>query len=135
MELSLGTAIFSASSLRDLYQHLATYRGVLRSESLYRDDLPDLCDFKFHQRLESSPHHIGIQRISMGKSNTDKVLYGRTIRHRQSELCSIEALGFYLLTRFDVSKAIEEIRFDDNKTWFNKKLLKQIVSSSEKEDK
>ena len=52
-----------------------------------------------------------------------KVLYEMPIRHRQLELCLIGALGFYLLTRFEVSKEIEDIRFDNKKAWFNRILF------------
>ena len=121
------TLPYCAASLRDRYQYLATLAGVLRSESLYRGDLSDLCDFKFNQRLEPSPYHIGIQRVSMGKANADKVLYGRAIRHREPQLCSIGALGFYLMARFHVTDEIDCIDFSDNATWFNRKILSRMV--------
>ena len=125
------TASFSAASLRNCCQFLSTLSGILRSESLYRGDLSDLCDFKFQQRNELYEYHIGIQRVSQSKVNKDKVMYGRTMRHRDVELCSIGALGLYLFTRFEVAKEIEHIDFSDNKSWFNRKLLRSMVHSGD----
>ena len=121
------TSAFSAASLQDRYQFLACLSGVLRSESLYHGDLSDLCDFTFHKSKEPHPYHIGIQRVSMGKANKDKVIYGRSMRHKEVEMCSIGALGLYLLTRFDVTDEIQHIDFSDNQTWFNRKLLKSMI--------
>ena len=100
---------------------------MLRSESLYHGDLSDLCDFKFHKSKEPHPYHIGIQRVSMGKANKDKVIYGRSMRHKDVEMCAIGALGLYLLTRFEVTDEIKDIDFSNNRTWFNRKLLKSMV--------
>ena len=89
--------------------------------------MSDLCDFKFHKSKEPYPYHIGIQRVSMGKANKDKVIYGRAMHHKEVEMCSIGALGSYLLTRFDITDEIQHIDFSDNRTWFNRKLLKSMV--------
>ena len=51
-----STATFNAFSVRDHYQYMATFSSALRGESLYCGDLFDLCDFKFHQRLEPSSY-------------------------------------------------------------------------------
>ena len=85
--------VFGATSLRGQYQFLLTLSGVLRSESLYRGDLSDLCGFKFKQRLEPNEYHIGIQRVNQGKASKEKVIYGREIWNRDPELCSIGHLG------------------------------------------
>ena len=45
-------------------------------------------------------------------------------------MCSIGALGLYLLTRFEVTDEIEDIDFSDNRTWFNRKLLKSMVGAN-----
>ena len=129
------TPAFGAASLRDRYQFLGTLSGVLRSESLYRGDLSDLCDFKFKQRLEPDEYHIGIQRVSQGKANKEKVLYGRSIRHLNPELCSLGGLGLYLLNRFEVTNELEHMNFADNSTWFNRKLLKSMTSTGTCEGK
>ena len=109
----------------------STLSGVLRSESLYSGDLSDLCDFKFQQRNEPDEYHIGIQRVSQVKANKDKVMHRRAMRHRDVELCSIGANGLYLLTRFEVTKEIENIDFSDNKSWFNRKILRSMVHSGD----
>ena len=44
------TPAYSAASLRDRYHFLATYEGVLRSESMFLEDISDLCNFKFKQQ-------------------------------------------------------------------------------------
>ena len=95
---------------------MVTYGGVLRSESMYLADLSDLCDFKFQQQKEPHPYHIAIQRVSMGKTNQEKVLYGRAMRHREVELCFIGVLGLYLMTRFEVINEIENTNFSKNNT-------------------
>ena len=79
--------------------------------------------------LGREEQYIGIQRISIGKTNTDKVLYGRVMRHKEPELWSIGILALYLLARFELTDEIEHMNFDENKTWFNKKLLKSMVVS------
>ena len=133
-EYHCTTPAFSAASLRDRYHFLATYGGVLRSESMYLADLSDLCDFKFKQQKEPHPYHIGIQRVSMGKTNREKVLYGRAMRHREVELSSIGALGLYLMTRFEVTNEIKSIDFSKNSTWFNRKLLKAMTCGADSTD-
>ena len=109
-----STKSYGASSLRDRFQLLMTLGGVLRSESLYKADLSDLCDFKFHQKTERDPYHVCILRVSTGKTNADKVLYGRVMRHVDAQLCPIGALAMYLLIRFEVTKEHESIDFEDN---------------------
>ena len=53
------------------------------------------------------------------------------MRLRDVELCSIGANGLYLLTRFEVTKEIENIDFSDNKSWFNRKILRSMVHSGD----
>ena len=123
-----GTAVFGASALRDRFQFLMTLSGVLRSESLYKADLADLCDFKYKQSRERDPYHILILRVSTGKTNADKILYGRVMRHYLVEQCSIGALALYLLLRFYVTTEIDGIDFLENETWYNIKLLRSLRS-------
>ena len=49
------------------------------------------------------------------------------MRHRKVELCSIDTLGLYLMTRFQVTNELDHIDFSDTKTWFNRKLLKAMT--------
>ena len=118
-----ATSSYGASSLRDRFQYLFTYNGVLRMESLYKADLSDLCDFIYHQKREQDPYHILIMRISDGKTNANKIVFGRVMRHINVNLCAIGGLGFYLMLRFQMTKEIETIDFEDNSSWFNIKLL------------
>ena len=72
-----------------------------------------------------------ILRDKSGKQAKDKAQFGKVMRHRLPELCSIGALGLYLLARFDITKEYEKMDFLDNKTWFGIKLL---TSASGKEE-
>ena len=56
------------------------------------------------------------------------------MRHREVELCSIGALGLYLMTRFQVTNELDHIDFSDNKTWFNRKLLKAMTGGADNKD-
>ena len=69
------TKVHSASALRDRFQFLISLGAVLRSESLYKADLCDLCDFFIDtkQSGEPDPYHIGVLRIGEGKQNSNKV--------------------------------------------------------------
>ena len=100
-----------------------TLSAVMRSDSVYKADLCDLCDFSFQQGGELSPYHIMILRDGGGKSVQDKVQYGKVMRHRKPELCAIGALGLYLLARFEVTNEEETFDYLDNKSWFNNKLI------------
>ena len=100
-----------------------TLSAVMRSDSVYKADLCDLCDFTFTQPGEHSPYHILILRDGAGKSVKDKPQFGKVMRHRLPELCPIGALGLYLLARFDVTTEHDTFDFCNNRSWFNTKLL------------
>jgi hypothetical protein len=73
---------------------------------------------------EGPPGHdavILIMQILEGKTNNGKIIRGRTMRHKNVNVCSIGALGFYLMSRFEVTGEIFD--FATNKSWFNIKLL------------
>ena len=119
-----NTGYFSGSSMRDRFQFLMTLGSVSRSESLYKADLCDLCDFNFKQRREIDPYHILIMRIGFGKTvGSDHAIYARGMRHSDVTLCPIGALGLWFLHRFFLSTEMETINFRLNDSWFNKKLL------------
>ena len=46
---------------------LFSFSAVLRSDSIYKADLSDLCDFKL-QKLEPDPYHVCILRVGEGKT-------------------------------------------------------------------
>ena len=100
-----------------------TLAGVMRSDSLLKSDLCDLCDFTFKQGGELSPYHIMILRDGAGKTVQDKTQFGKVMRHRLPELCPIGALGLWLLARFDITNELDDFDFCDNKSWFDNKLF------------
>ena len=97
-----------------------TSNGSLRGESLIKSDLSDLCDIVVEgNSLDKA--HIFVMRITSGKTNGLKTLYGRSMRHKDVTLCSIGALALYLLARFEFGG--ETIDFSSNEKWFDVKLL------------
>jgi hypothetical protein len=67
-----------------------------------------------------------------GKTNHGQKLYGRTMRHKLVELCSVGGLSFYLAMRFWLTKEFEDFDFQDfldNKKWFDIKLLTDATRS------
>jgi hypothetical protein len=67
--------------------------------------------------------------ILTGKTNGDKTLFGRALRHQDFTKCILGALGFYLLARFDQTREFDSMDFTDNKKWFDIKLLVDCKSS------
>ena len=120
------------SSLRNSFTFKFSLAGVLRGESLERADLSDLCDYFWQGEPDPYPIHILIMAICQGKTNLDKKLFGRAMRHRQAEMCPIGALVLYLWYRFDVRGEWADARPDflDNKAWF---FIKLLVSSTSDE--
>jgi hypothetical protein len=73
---------------------------------------------------EGPPAHdagILIMQILEGKTYNGKIVWGRAMRHMNVNMCSIGALGFYLMSRFKVTG--ETCGFAQNKSWLNRKLL------------
>ena len=96
----------------------------MQSDSVYKADPADMCNFNFKQPREPDPYHIVVMRDGDGKrSKKGKAQYGKVIRHRLAELCSIGALAFYLLARFGITKEYESWDFTKNETWYNVKVL------------
>ena len=83
----------------------------MRSDSVYKADLCDLCDFMFQQRGELSPYHVLILRDGGGKSIKDKTQFGKVMRHRLPELCPIGTLSLWSLACFEVTNEPESIDF------------------------
>jgi hypothetical protein len=55
---------------------------------------------------EGPPGHdavILIMQILEGKTNNGKMVWGCTMRHKNVDICSIGALGFYLMSRLEVT--------------------------------
>ena len=75
------TSLFGMGSLRDRFQFLITLGGVTRSASIYKSDLSELCDLKFHANFEKDKYHILIMRIGVGKIVKDKPFVCKSLRH------------------------------------------------------
>jgi hypothetical protein len=91
-------------------------------ESPMRAELSDM--FSIIKVDEGPPCHdavIIIVQILEGKTNNGKIVWVRTMRHKNVNMCSIGALGFYLMSRFEATGEIFD--FATNKSWFNRKLL------------
>jgi hypothetical protein len=70
--------------------------------------------------------------MDTGKTNHGQKLYGRSMRHKEVELCSVGGLAFYLAMRFNLTKEFEEFDLDDfleNEKWFDIKLLTDATRS------
>jgi hypothetical protein len=64
-------------------------------------------------------------RKLQGKTNHERILYGRATRHLDINLCCIGALGLYLMYSFSITGEFEDMTSDnwmDNLSWFDVKL-------------
>ena len=116
MEHKKNTRVYSLNALRNRFQFLMTLGAVMRSDSLYSADLCDLCDFTFLQPKEGDDYHIMILRDGDAKTSKGKTQYGKVMRHKLPELCSMCALGLYLLVRFETAKEVETFDFMNNRS-------------------
>jgi hypothetical protein len=123
------------ASLRNRLTLLFSLAGILRGESLEQADLSDLLDFFWTGTQDPHPMHIVIMQICQGKTNDDKKLWGRAMRHREVHMCAIGSLAMYLWYRMDVAGEWSESRpdFTDNKAWFFIKLLTSSRIGCDKE--
>ena len=127
-----NTKVYGANALRDRFQMLFSFSAVLRSDSIYKADLSDLCDFKFQQKLEPDPYHVCILRVGEGKTVQKKAQFGKMMRHANVKMCAIGALGFWLYARFLITNEINSIDWTNNQTWFNIKLLCAVNKNNAK---
>ena len=118
-----ASSTFSLSSMRDRFVFLLTTHAYLRGESMFLSDLSDYCDLVIENE-GCSECHVLVLQVDTGKTNGLKTLYGRVLRHKNAHQCSIGALGFMLLGRFEHTKEIEtHFNLLDNKSWFGVKAL------------
>jgi hypothetical protein len=71
--------------------------------------------FSIVKKDEGPPGHdayIISKQILEGKPNAGNIMWGRTMCHRHVNLCSIGALGFYLMACFDMTG--EKFDFSEN---------------------
>lgn len=76
--------------------------------------------------------------MDAGKTNHGQKLYGRTMRHKLVELCSIGGTAFYFAMRFWLTKEFENFAFTDfldNRKWFDIKLLTDATRSDHDHNK
>ena len=118
-----NTRVYRTADLRDRFQFLLTLSTVMRSDSVYKANLCDMCDFTFLQRREKDPYHILILRDRDGKGSKVKTKFAKVMRHRLAQLCPIGALGLWLLARFDIAEEYKSFDFTSNGSWFNVKIL------------
>ena len=78
-------------------------------ESLYLDNLGDLCDFIFHQKIQPDPYQCLILRTYTGKVNINRTIFGRAVRYVDARLFPMGALAFYLHVRFMVTKEYKKL--------------------------
>ena len=81
-----------------------TLSGYLRSESIYKADLSDLCDLVCHQKSVRSPYQILIMKVGEGKTVHEKHIFGRLMRHVDVRRYAFSALDLWLLARFKKTK-------------------------------
>lgn len=117
----------SFANLRNRYQFLHLTSGVLRAETLYKAELSDFWGV-WSQDKNYDIHRMYkmVNKITEGKTNHGRVLYGRVTRHTDVRLCVIGALAFYLQYRFYMTREMESLTLEDwldNSKWFDIKLL------------
>lgn len=120
LEKNINSKIHCTSAIRDLFTFLFTHFGILRGESLFRAELSDFMMLTFPNEGKY-PVDCLVTRITTGKTNSKKTIYGRVMRHSDPGLCSIGGLAMYLLARFKFWN--EELDFTENEKWFDVKLL------------
>ena len=101
----------AAAALRNRYVFLHTTSGVLRYESLARADLSDYMSLYVEKPEDLHPIMVMITQLPFGKTNHGRILYGRSMRHRNVFLCSIGGLAFYLAIRFELTEEFLEANF------------------------
>jgi hypothetical protein len=114
--------IFAA--LRNRYVYLRTLAALLRGESLYKEELSD--HFGVEIKASKNPHlmELAISQVATGKTNGNLKLFGRVCRHKDVNMCSYGALGFWLLYRFHCTGEMDTPPdFTSNEDWFDIKVL------------
>ena len=86
----------------------------LRSESIYKAKLCDLCDLFYHQKVERSTSQKLVMRIGEGKINKNKNIFGMVMRHVDIRSYTISSLGLWLLARFKKTSEMNDYNFKDN---------------------
>jgi hypothetical protein len=127
--LDSNTERSSFSNLRNRHQFLHLTSGLLRAETLYKAELTGFWGV-WGQENNYEMYEM-VNKITEGKTNHGRVLYGRVTRHTDVRLCVNGALAFYLQYRFYVTREMESLLDDwlDNSKWFDIKLLVDASAS------
>jgi hypothetical protein len=94
----IGMCMQHVASLRERYFLLFTKGGLVSGESPIRDEFSDM--FSIVKKDEGPPGHdahILTMQILEGKTNACNIVWGRVMRHKNVNMCSIGVLGFYLM--------------------------------------
>eukprot|EP00536_Pseudo-nitzschia_multiseries_P006942 jgi/Psemu1/16486/gm1.16486_g len=77
---------YHIAALRDRFCFLMMHCGVMRSESLFKCELSDLCSII---KSDEDAHSclIFMMQIMTGKTDHQKTLYGHVLRHRDANMC------------------------------------------------
>jgi Centromere DNA-binding protein complex CBF3 subunit, domain 2 len=129
--------IFTA--LRNRYNFLMNFTGLLRNKSVCMSELSDCRHFFVNRERDHDPMFIYLMFIGTGKTikSNGPSQYGRAIRHRDVFQCSVGAFGFYLLYRFLVNGEFVDLDhvpdFRENSSWFDMKVLTEYGGDSNKQ--
>ena len=117
------------TSLRNRYNFLMNFTGLLRNESICMSELSDCRHFYIDRPEDHDRMLVFLLYIGTGKTikSDGPSQYGRATRHRDVFQCSVGALGFYLLHRFWANGEFLDLEhvpdFRDNASWFDMKVL------------
>ena len=75
------------------------------------------------QIKEPDPYRILILSVGAGKTNKNKVAFGRFMYHINPVMCGFGTFALYLLCRFNLTEEHLQMNFPDNETWPNKNLI------------
>jgi Centromere DNA-binding protein complex CBF3 subunit, domain 2 len=110
--------------LRHRYCLLHSAHGILRCESIFKGELSDC----YMVELPCEPQKMWCvsQDLATGKTNQDRKIFGRVMRHKLAELCGVGAFAMYLALRFHITEEFVDYplaNWLDGSKWFDIKLL------------
>ena len=111
------------AELRHRFVWLFTFASMLRGESVFKGELADLFQTDQQGPNEPHPYEFLVITIDTGKTNRAHNILGRVLRHKDPNMCSFGALGFYLFARFAYTGELSRYDFGDNRSWFDAKIL------------
>ena len=77
----------------------------------------------FLQSREQGPYHIIILRDGDSKGSKVQTQFTKVSRQKMAHSCTIDSLGLWLLTRFEITKEYKVFYFNNNNSWVNIKIL------------